>query len=180
VPFFRDATALTGKSPSRTVPSAPSRGPFPGRRTGRPPAPLAPIREFNPFSTGLQSACVEANVKTHVGSFSGQTTMCLSAARTRQAFERHQMSRSVPVYGLAVDRRDRRVGDGIDQDDMVSFLARIMGALGRQLRQCRLRDPLRRSRSRSATAVPASLGGLPFARSRLDRARMSARANSGE
>src|SRR3546814_5217537 len=43
-----------------------SRPYFPDGELGRPPGPFSrPVAEFNPFSTGLQSALVEKNIRDH-------------------------------------------------------------------------------------------------------------------
>ena len=58
--FFNDPTALTGQSPSPTARIGNiSRPYFPDGELGRPPGAFSrPIAEFNPFSTGLQSALI--------------------------------------------------------------------------------------------------------------------------
>ena len=67
--FFADPAAFTGSFAfaDRSIGNI-SRPYFPDGELGRPPGPFSrPIAEFNPFSTGLQSALVEADVKAHVG-----------------------------------------------------------------------------------------------------------------
>src|SRR3546814_15234498 len=49
-----------------------SRPYFPDGEVGRPPGPLSrPIAQFNPFSTGLQSALIIGNLGAHLGFVSG-------------------------------------------------------------------------------------------------------------
>jgi uncharacterized protein GlcG (DUF336 family) len=102
---------------------------FPDGELGRPPGPLSrSIAEFNPFSTGLQSALIEQDVRAHVGFILGGgadvPSQCTGLPGTNRIANGIQIfPGSVPVYrgnqligGLGVS------GDGIDQDDMISFL----------------------------------------------------------
>ena len=111
-----------------------SRPYFPDGEVGQPPGPLSrPIAQFNPFSTGLQSALVLGNLAQHlqfVTGASGSDTpqRCTTVPDVAPGQNRLQngiqiFPGSVPVYrgsqlvgGLGVS------GDGIDQDDMISFL----------------------------------------------------------
>ena len=133
--FLNDPSALTG-----TVAFADrsggnlSRPYFPDGEVGRPNGPLSrPIEQFNPFSTGLQSALIIGNLGAHLGYVSGAsatdtpqrcTTLPDAAAGQNRLQNGIQIfPGSVPIY-----RGDRLVGgigvsgDGIDQDDMISFL----------------------------------------------------------
>ena len=101
---------------------------------GQPHGPLSrPIEQFNPFSTGLQSALVLGNLDTHLRFVTGQINTdtprgCTTLPQTGSGGSRLDngiqiFPGSVPVYrgnqlvgGLGV------AGDGIDQDDMISFL----------------------------------------------------------
>ncbi|HEY0131361.1 MAG TPA: heme-binding protein, partial [Allosphingosinicella sp.] len=110
---------------------------FPDGEVGRPPGPLSrAIAEFNPFSTGLQSALIEQDVRTHVGFILGGASdvpqQCGSAApgpdRTANGIQ--IFPGGVPIYrngtlvgGIGVS------GDGIDQDDMISFLGAHNGGV---------------------------------------------------
>jgi uncharacterized protein GlcG (DUF336 family) len=110
---------------------------FPDGEVGRPPGPLSrPIAEFNPFSTGLQSALIEQDVRTHVGFVLGAPTdvpqQCGSAAPgpNRTANGIQIFPGGVPIYrngtlvgGIGVS------GDGIDQDDMIAFLGTNNGGV---------------------------------------------------
>ena len=133
--FLGDQNALTGSHAfaDRSGGNL-SRPYFPDGEVGTPNGPLSrPIEQFNPFSTGLQSALIIQNLEEHLGFVLG-----LSAADTNRGCSKlpdiaGQGTRldngiqifpgSVPVYrgneligGLGVS------GDGIDQDDMISFL----------------------------------------------------------
>lgn len=111
-----------------------SRPYFPDGEVGTPNGPFSrPIDQFNPFSTGLQSALVVSNLARHVGFVEGSVTDDTPRRCTGLPNIAGQGSRldngiqifpgSVPIY-----RGNVRVGaigvsgDGIDQDDMISFL----------------------------------------------------------
>lgn len=111
-----------------------SRPYFPDGEVGTPHGPLSrPIEQFNPFSTGLQSALVLGNLAQHLNFVLGlspnDTNRGCSAlpdiagSGTRLDNGIQIFPGSVPVYrgselvgGIGVS------GDGIDQDDMISFL----------------------------------------------------------
>lgn len=128
--FFNDPNALTGQFAfSDRANGNVSRPYFPDGELGRGPGPFSrPIAEFNPFSTGLQSALILENVLQHVGFILGanpdtpaQCTLNPTPARLANGIQ--IFPGSVPVYrgntlvgGIGVS------GDGIDQDDMISFL----------------------------------------------------------
>ncbi|HET9427560.1 MAG TPA: heme-binding protein [Allosphingosinicella sp.] len=128
--FFGDPAALTGKFAfSDRANGNISRPYFPDGELGRPPGAFSrPIQEFNPFSTGLQSALIEAAVKSHVGFILGANPdvpqVCSQNPNPGRIANGIQIfPGSVPIYrggtlvgGIGVS------GDGIDQDDMVSFL----------------------------------------------------------
>ena len=128
--FLNDPTALTGQFAFTDRANGNiSRPYFPDGELGRPPGPFSrPIAEFNPFSTGLQSALIVENVLQHVtfiltgvGDTPQQCTANPTPGRLANGIQ--IFPGSVPVYrgntlvgGLGVS------GDGIDQDDMISFL----------------------------------------------------------
>jgi uncharacterized protein GlcG (DUF336 family) len=132
--FFGDPAAFTGKNAfsNRAIGNI-ARPYFPDGELGRPPGALSrPIAEFNPFSTGLQSALVESNVRTHVGFILGANDdvpqRCTHTNRLSNGIQ--IFPGSVPLYrgsqligGIGVS------GDGIDQDDMVSFLGTHNGGV---------------------------------------------------
>jgi uncharacterized protein GlcG (DUF336 family) len=133
--FLNDPNALTG-----TVAFADrsggnlSRPYFPDGELGRPNGPLSrPIEDFNPFATGLQSALIFLNLGQHLAFVTGASVTdtpmrCTSTPDAVPGQNRLEngiqiFPGSVPIYrgnqligGLGVS------GDGIDQDDMISFL----------------------------------------------------------
>jgi uncharacterized protein GlcG (DUF336 family) len=109
---------------------------FPDGEVGRPPGPLSrAAAEFNPFSTGLQSALIEPDVRAHVGFILGAPAdvpqQCGGgSAPNRTANGIQIFPGGVPIYrngtlvgGIGVS------GDGIDQDDMISFLGTHNGGV---------------------------------------------------
>ena len=135
--FFNDPTALTGQFAfSDRANGNVSRPYFPDGELGRPPGAFSrPIAEFNPFSTGLQSALILDQVLQHVGfvlTGAGDTTaQCTQGPNPGRLANGIQIfPGSVPIYrgntligGVGVS------GDGIDQDDMISFLGLHNGGL---------------------------------------------------
>ncbi|MEA3045057.1 MAG: hypothetical protein QOH47_2895 [Sphingomonadales bacterium] len=138
--FFNDPAALTGRFAfsDRGLGNV-SRPYFPDGELGRPPGAFSrPILEFNPFSTGLQSALVTPAVLTHVNYLLDPLGLAPDVAQTctriatpgRLANGIQIFPGSVPIYrgstlvgGIGVS------GDGIDQDDMISFLGLYNGGL---------------------------------------------------
>jgi uncharacterized protein GlcG (DUF336 family) len=133
--FLNDPQALTGKTAfSDRANGNLSRPYFPDGELGRPPGPFSrPIEDFNPFAVGLQVQLVAANIIQHAQFVSGASPTdtaqrCTALPDTVQGQNRLQngiqiFPGSVPIYrgntlvgGIGVS------GDGIDQDDMVSFL----------------------------------------------------------
>jgi uncharacterized protein GlcG (DUF336 family) len=133
--FLKDPTVLTGTFAfGDRAGGNLSRPYFPDGEVGRPHGPLSrPIEKFNPFSTGLQSALVLTNIAQHlnfVTGASGADTQhrCtfipdVIAGQNRLQNGIQIFPGSVPIYrggklvgGIGVS------GDGIDQDDMISFL----------------------------------------------------------
>jgi uncharacterized protein GlcG (DUF336 family) len=111
-----------------------SRPYFPDGEVGQPHGPFSrPIAQFNPFSTGLQSALIVGNLAQHLGFVTGAaagdtpdnctTLPQVTPGAGRLANGIQIFPGSVPIYrgntlvgGIGVS------GDGIDQDDMISFL----------------------------------------------------------
>jgi uncharacterized protein GlcG (DUF336 family) len=155
--FFADSAAFTGgfAFTSRAVGNI-SRPYFPDGELGRPPGPFSrPIAQFNPFSTGLQSALVEADVKAHVGFVLGGPDTPAQCTHTPRLANGIQIfPGSVPIYrGSTLVGAIGVSGDGIDQDDMIGFLGvhnagLRLGGLGNS-------DPARRS---DRIVVPAAGG----------------------
>jgi uncharacterized protein GlcG (DUF336 family) len=123
---------------------------FPDGEVGQPPGPLSrPIAEFNPFSTGLQSALVQAEVKAHVGFVLGGgadvPAQCGGAAGVGGLANGMQIfPGSVPIYrGATLVGAIGVSGDGIDQDDMTAFLGTYNAGL--RLGTIGNADPARRA-----------------------------------
>jgi uncharacterized protein GlcG (DUF336 family) len=133
--FLNDQNALTGRIAFTDRANGNLHRPyFPDGEVGRPNGPFSrPIEKFNPFSTGLQSALIIQNVAEHLNFVAGASAAdtaqrCTSIpdagpGQNRIANGIQIFPGSVPVYrgnvlvgGLGVS------GDGIDQDDMISFL----------------------------------------------------------
>ncbi len=133
--FLNDSSTLTGQFAfaDRSGGNL-SRPYFPDGEVGQPHGPLSrPITQFNPFSTGLQSALIVGNLAEHLSFVTGASAtdtprFCTSLPQvtpdhTRIANGIQIFPGSVPIYrggvlvgGIGVS------GDGIDQDDMISFL----------------------------------------------------------
>lgn len=140
--FLHDPTALTGAFAfaDRSGGNL-SRPYFPDGEIGRSNGPFSrPIAQFNPFSTGLQSALVLSNLGQHLGFVTGASptdtparcTFIPDAAAGQNRLQNgiQIFPGSVPVYrgnvlvgGIGVS------GDGIDQDDMISFLGLNNGGI---------------------------------------------------
>ena len=139
--FFSDPTALTGKFAfaDRAVGNI-ARPFFPDGEVSQPNGPLArPYNQWSPFSTGLQSALIFNNIAEHVGFVLGA-----SATDTRQRCTfnpdvpgkaQNRLQNGIQIFPGAVPiyRGNTLVGaigisgDGIDQDDMISFLGLYNG-----------------------------------------------------
>ncbi|HKT85524.1 MAG TPA: heme-binding protein [Novosphingobium sp.] len=133
--FLNDPNALTGAYAfaDRSGGNL-SRPYFPDGEVGTANGPLSrPIAQWSPFSTGLQSALVLTNLAQHLQYVTGASASdtpprCtflpeVAAGQNRLQNGIQIFPGSVPVYrgdtlvgGIGVS------GDGIDQDDMISFL----------------------------------------------------------
>lgn len=132
--FLGDPNALTGAFAfaDRSGGNL-SRPYFPDGELGRPHGPFSrPIEDFNPFATGLQVQLIAGNLLQHVGFVLGQNAdtprQCTGipaspTGQVRLANGIQIFPGSVPVYrgGVLVGAIGVS-GDGIDQDDMISFL----------------------------------------------------------
>jgi uncharacterized protein GlcG (DUF336 family) len=133
--FFADPTALTGRVAfaDRAVGNV-HRPYFPDGEVGRPNGPFSrSIAKFSAFSTGLQSALIIGNVAQHLGFVLGQSatdtpqrcTMLPDAAPGQNRLQNgiQIFPGAVPIYrGSTLIGAIGVSGDGIDQDDMISFL----------------------------------------------------------
>ncbi len=132
--FFGDNAIFTGKTAwsNRAIGNI-ARPYFPDGEIGRGAGPFSPeIASFNPFHTGLQSELVFNNIVTHVGALLSGTpdtpARCTQMPDVVAGQNRLQngiqiFPGSVPVYRGSVLVGALGVsGDGIDQDDMISFL----------------------------------------------------------
>ena len=132
--FLGDAAALTGGIAfSNRAQGLLERPYYPDGEVGNPPGPFAqPIADFNPFATGLQTQLIAGNLLQHAGFILGANADtpvgCTAAPATAGSPSRvangiQIFPGAVPLYrngmlvgGVGVS------GDGIDQDDMISFL----------------------------------------------------------
>ncbi len=129
--FLNDPNAMTGRYAFTDRANGNlSRPYFPDGEVGRPNGPFSrPIAQFNPFSTGLQSALIVGDLAAHLAYVTGVNAAdtpqrCGTAAGQSRVPNGVQIfPGSVPVYrgnvligGVGVS------GDGIDQDDMIGFL----------------------------------------------------------
>ena len=139
--FLGDPNALAGAFgfANRSVGNL-ARPYFPDGEVGQPNGPFSrPITQFNPFSTGLQSALVIDNLGQHLGFVTGAsgtdtpractTLPGVAGGNPRLANGIQIFPGAVPVYrnGALVGAIGVS-GDGIDQDDMISFLGINNGA----------------------------------------------------
>jgi uncharacterized protein GlcG (DUF336 family) len=136
--FLSNPTALTGATAfaARSIANL-SRPFFPDGQDGNPNGPLSrPIAQWSPFSTGLQSALVITNIGQHLTYVATGNPVTAPDTRARCTFlpdtsagqNRLQngiqiFSGAVPIYrGSVLVGAIGASGDGIDQDDMISFL----------------------------------------------------------
>lgn len=114
---------------------------FPDGEAGRPPGALSrDIRDWSPFSTGLQSALVVQNLAAALANINLQRCTFLPnhpGGSNRLANGMQIFPGAVPIYrGNTLVGAIGVSGDGIDQDDMVSFLGvsnaglRLNGSIG--------------------------------------------------
>ncbi len=122
--FFTGQTAFSNRSIGNF-----SRPYYPDGEVARPNGPLSPaIQGFNPFSVGIQSDLIVDNVVQHVlaGLGAGPDTpmQCTNLPNRNLLANGMQIfPGSVPIYrGNVLVGAIGVSGDGIDQDDMISFL----------------------------------------------------------
>ena len=133
--FLSDPTALTGRTAfsNRAIGNL-ARPYFPDGEVGRPKGPLSrDIDNFNPFSTGLQSALIFQNLGQHVSFLSQATAIDTPVGCTQTppvATGLNRLNNGLQIFpgGVPIYRNGTLIGalgisgDGIDQDDMISFL----------------------------------------------------------
>ncbi|PZQ57951.1 MAG: hypothetical protein DI570_18945 [Phenylobacterium zucineum] len=133
--FFADPAALTGKNAiaARTIGNL-ARPYYPDGEVSRPNGPFSrPIGQWSPFSTGLQSALVLGNLGQHLAFVTGASATdtpqrCTALPEVAPGQNRMQNGMQIFPGGVPIYRSGRLVGgigvsgDGIDQDDMISFL----------------------------------------------------------
>jgi uncharacterized protein GlcG (DUF336 family) len=128
--FLGNPSAFTGQNAfsNRAIGNI-SRPYFPDGEIGRPAGPIStPIQGFSPFSVGLQSDLIVDNVVQHVlaGFGAGPDT----PAQCTNLPNRQLLANGIQIFPGAVPIYRGNVlvgaigisGDGIDQDDMISFL----------------------------------------------------------
>lgn len=121
--FFANPSFFTGAYAfgDRSIGSI-SRPYFPDGQVGTANGPFSvPVAQFNPFSTGLQSALIIGNLATELTAPATQPAACSFTPRLGNGIQ--IFPGSVPIYrggtlvgGIGVS------GDGVDQDDMVAYL----------------------------------------------------------
>ncbi|MDB5423424.1 MAG: hypothetical protein JWQ29_840 [Phenylobacterium sp.] len=132
--FLADPTALTGKTAfgNRSIGNL-HRPYYPDGQVSRPPGPLSrPISQWSPLSTGLQSALIVGNIGQHLAFVNGAgpdtPQRCTSIPDAAPGQNRLQNGLQIFPGGVPIYRDNRLIGaigvsgDGIDQDDMTSFL----------------------------------------------------------
>ena len=138
--FFNDPAVFTGKTAfgARSIGNI-ARPHFPDGEASRPEGPLSrPIQDFNPFATGLQIALVKSNLLQHAlfvqgAPFTDTPQQCTQIppspnGQRRLANGMQIFSGGVPIYrGSTLVGAIGVSGDGIDQDDMISFLGAHIG-----------------------------------------------------
>ena len=137
--FIGNQTALTGGVAYAERPIGLLARPyFPDGQVGTPNGPLSrPIASFSPFSTGLQSALILGNLVQQLQEVAGGAAVPRRCT-TLPAFDSSGGNRlenglqifpgGEPIYrGTTLVGAIGVSGDGIDQDDMVSFLGLFNG-----------------------------------------------------
>jgi uncharacterized protein GlcG (DUF336 family) len=133
--FFNNPAIFTGQTAwsNRAIGNI-SRPYFPDGEVGRPKGPLSrDIQQFNPLSTGLQSALIAPNLGQHLTFVLGLTsadTPARCTATTDVVAGQNRIQNGIQIFPGAVPVYRGSVlvgalgvsGDGIDQDDMISFL----------------------------------------------------------
>lgn len=133
--FFNDPNALTGQIAfaDRAIGNV-HRPYFPDGEVGRAPGPFSrSIAGFNPFSTGLQTALTFQDIAAHLGFVlnvapTDVKQRCTNVPDSQPGVNRLANGLQIFPGAVPIFRGNQLVGgigisgDGIDQDDMVSFL----------------------------------------------------------
>ena len=133
--FLGDPAALTGGTAfaARSIGNL-ARPHFPDGEAARPEGPLSrPIADFNPFATGLQVALVAGNLVEHAQFVAGASATDTAVQCTQvppAPTGQRRLTNGIQIFsgGVPIYRGSQLVGaigvsgDGIDQDDMISFL----------------------------------------------------------
>lgn len=133
--FLNDPNALTGMVAFADRSGGNLARPyFPDGELGRPPGPLSrPIEDFNPLATGLQAALIFPNLGQHLAFVTGAsaTDTPMRCTNTPDAVAgQNRLENGIQIFpgSVPIYRGDQLIGglgvsgDGIDQDDMISFL----------------------------------------------------------
>ena len=134
--FLSNPAALTGTIAfSESAVGNLSRPYFPDGELGTPNGPLSrPITQWSPFSTGLQTALILQNIVQHVtyvatnGASPDTPQQCTFLPNTPAGTKRLANGEQIFPGGVPIYRGSTLVGgigvsgDGIDQDNMISFL----------------------------------------------------------
>lgn len=177
--FLNDPAALTGSTAFAERPIGLLARPyFPDGQIGTPNGPLSrPIADFNPFSTGLQSALIITNLAEHIffvqggsagggGGAPGDTPTRCTKLPDIGGTGQNRLQNGIQIFpgGVPIYRGNTLIGaigisgDGIDQDDMIAFLGLYNG--GRRAGTIGHADPAIRISQKS---FPTADGGfLPY------------------
>ena len=138
--FLGDPSALTGGTAfaARSIGNI-ARPNFPDGEAARPEGPLSrPIADFNPFATGLQVALIAADLVQHAQFIAGASATDTAQQCTRVPAAptgQRRLANGIQIFpgGVPIYRGNQLIGaigvsgDGIDQDDMISFLGAHKG-----------------------------------------------------
>ncbi|KKC25107.1 heme-binding protein [Sphingomonas sp. SRS2] len=139
--FFNDPAALTGKNAfaARSIGNI-ARPFFPDGETAQANGPLSrPFNQWSPFSTGLQTALIVGNIAEHLGFVLGASATDTPQRCTNNpdvaGKAQNRLQNGIQIFpgGVPIYRGSTLIGavgvsgDGIDQDDMISFLGLFNG-----------------------------------------------------
>jgi uncharacterized protein GlcG (DUF336 family) len=131
--FLGDPNALTGQFAfaDRSGGNL-SRPYFPDGEVARPPGPFSVEKSelFSPFAVGLQTDLIKANIVQHVTFIASDGASADTPQRCTQIPQNQRLANGIQIFpgSVPIYRGNQLIGgigvsgDGIDQDDMVSFL----------------------------------------------------------